>query len=231
MELTLRFKESSAPVHHKKTYLWALGRLRIFKKRLSDYCSCVHDCRQHSVEGGQWMVGVNVGEWGWGRSGNISVPAVAVEARPVLLSHSASQASTTVYCGHRDTSYGNCWAGQAGHRECDLPYQARLSWLENSRSRCEGSLPGIQGRWCQLMSSLLPAAADQVQSEHCSDSSRGEGYPYKGWGCRHFQSWCRRLRNRPLKTHRCFTESWAHAAWVRSWLCPQCSVWFWSITS
>ena len=91
------------------------------------------------------------------------MPAVAVEARPVLLSHSASQASTTVYCGHRDTSYGHCWAGQAGHRECALPYQARLSWLENSRSRCEGSLPGIQGRWCQLMSSLLPAAADQVQ--------------------------------------------------------------------
>ena len=25
---------------------------------------------------------------------------------------------------------------------------------------------------------------------HCSDSSRGEGYPCKGWGGRRFQSWC-----------------------------------------
>ena len=75
----------------------------------------------------------------------------------------ASQVGTIVYCGHRDPSYGHCWAGQAGHRGCAVPYQARLSWLESPRSRCEGSLPGIRGRWCQLLNSLLPAAADQVQ--------------------------------------------------------------------
>lgn len=96
--------------------------------------------------------------------------ALETSLRLVWLSRPGPYASVTVLPGGHDSLLWasrhilwHCWAGQAGHRECTLPYQARLSWLENSRSRCEGSLPGIQGRWCQLMSSLLPAAADQVQ--------------------------------------------------------------------
>ena len=230
MELTLRFKESSAPVHHKKTYLWALSRLRIFKKRLLDYHSCVHDCRQHSAAGGQWMERLNV-----------RVRLRALWKHLCACCGCRGQARTPqsqCFPGEHDSLLWASWhilwallgwAGRAQGMCFALPSQAVLA---------RELLVQMWGVIARDPGQVVPAHELSASSSswpgpgvHCSDSSRGEGYPYKGWGCRHFQSWCRRLRKRPLKTHRCFTEAWAHAAWVGSWLCQQCSVWFWSITS